>query len=118
MKRYLRSAAILLVTFVIGSLWLASPAAAQGAEKGWGIVMSRDVSKSTLEIGDRVYRVTSQTVFKNRDGSLSTFETLEVFDVHQGLFRIDDATKVEFVSVETSRGPELQSVKVVAELPS
>jgi hypothetical protein len=116
-KTQFRWATVLLLLAALSSLMWASTATAETAHKGWGIVMSRDISKSTLEIGDRVYRITSRTVFKDRNGSPTTFETLEIFDVHQGLFSVDDATKVEYVSVETSRGPELQSVKVVAELP-
>ena len=115
MKRRNRWVAVLIL--IAGSWWLTAAASADQETKGFGIVMSRDLAASTLEIGDRVYRVTPRTTFKNKDGLLTSFEALDIFDVHQGLFSLDDATKVAFVSVSTADGPELRSVVVVAELP-
>lgn len=117
MKRHFRWMAMLLVIGGLTSLVWTHDASADSKHRGWGIVMSRDFDKSTLEIGNQVYQVTTRTVFKDQGGGLITFQTLHVFDVHQGLFSMDDATKVEFVSVTSSNGPELESVQVVTELP-
>lgn len=117
MKRQSRWAAVLLLIIGLAPLVLATTAAADDTDRGWGIVMSRDLGNSTLEIGNRVFRVTPQTVFKDKAGALVTFETLEIFDVHQDMFDMADATVVEYVSVATASGPELESVKVVSELP-
>lgn len=116
MKRRNRWAAV--VIGVAGLCAVAMTAAADTQTRGFGIVMSRDVARSTLEIGNTVFKVTPQTVFKDAEGNPTTFAGLAIFDVHQGLFSLDEATKVAWVGVSDSEGTQLQSVVVIKELPN
>jgi len=60
-KRRIRWAAVLLMIVGLASLGGVATATAQSQNRGFGIVMSRDIAKSTLEIGGRVYHVQTQT---------------------------------------------------------
>ena len=109
------SACALAVGFVLAAVATAS--ADQHRIQSWGIVMSRDLSAGTLGIDDRVYRVTSQTRFRDVDGAVIAFDGFAVFDVHAGVFALSDATKVEYVARRTRAGWVLESVQLVDELP-
>jgi hypothetical protein len=97
-----------------------SSAMAGAAEpmRAWGIVMERDLRASTLQVDERTYQVSATTVFKDLDGQVITFETLPVFDVHQGLFSLEDATKVEITARPARNGQwVLESVRMIDRLP-
>ena len=118
MKPLVRRFAPLGAAFCLAILLL--PAAAWSAEKihGWGIVMSRNLTESTLEIDGRVYQVTPSTSFTALDGSVLELATLPIFDVSKGLFSVADATKVEYWGQRDSTGAVvLDAVQIVNRLP-
>lgn len=118
MRSFMRSTGRLAAAVV--ALLALSSATAGAVEpiQAWGIVMARDLKASTLQVDERTYQVASTTVFKDLDGQLITFETLPVFDVHQGLFRLDDATKVEVIARRSRDGQwVLESVRMIDHLP-
>jgi hypothetical protein len=96
----------------------AGPSLAGEKTVGWGVVMARDVQAATLSIDGTIFRVTASTTFKDLDGQAVSFATLPVFDVHQGLFKLDDATKVEYTAQRTRDGQwVLESVEMIDRLP-
>jgi len=109
------------VAVVAGFLVMLTAPTAWAGEKrhGFGIVMSRDVLKSNLGIEETVYVVSSSTVFKDLDGQVVAFAALPVFDVHQGLFDLNDATKVEYWAEQRRDGAwVLKNVEMFDALPN
>ena len=101
------------------ALLVASTAPSLAAEsvRDWGIVMARDLEAHTLSIDDTTYKVVPGTTFKDLEGKLIDFASLEIYDVHQGIFAIRDATLVEFVARMDGGVWYLVSVERVRELP-
>lgn len=83
----------------------------------FGIVMGRDLAARTLEIDGVHYRVSPRTIIKDLEGNAIGFEELEIFDVHQGLFAIQDATCVEYAARQISGQWTLEYVRRVPKLP-
>jgi len=113
-RRTGRVAALAVLFVALG----ASPSLAGEKTVGWGVVMSRDVQAATLSIDGRVFGVTPSTTFRDLDGQSVSFAALPIFDVHQGLFKLDDATKVEYTAQQTQDGQwVLVSVEMIDRLP-
>jgi len=113
-----RLAGACAVLVLIAGLSTGAWAADEKKFKGFGIVMARSVADGTLEIDGRSYRVSATTTFRDQDGAVITFDGFPIFDVHQGLFAVDDATKVEFVARRQSSQWVLESVALIDTLPN
>jgi len=108
----------MFVAAIAAGLVLASAAAAGDVYHGFGIVGGRDLQSSTLVISGRTFEVTASTTIRDLEGAPLEFATMPIFDIHQGLFSLDDATKVEFHATRGASGQwVLDSVEMVDRLP-
>ena len=97
-------------------LVVALPALAENVE-GQGAVFSRDLTRGTVQIGDKTLHVTANTRIVDKDGRRLTLGELPLMpQAAPGLFRLDPRAMVRYTAESSARGLEARSIEVVGEV--
>ncbi len=106
-------------SLVLGLLFVVSAEASGESTLGQGIIMKRDLTARTLQIDGRTFKVSSSTIFTDVDGSPLEYETLFIFNVYDGVFKLSDATRAQYQATRTGpKSPwELDSVTLIETIP-